>query len=137
MIGTLILAGCSAHQNPPSTPYDSAKTPTFRSSSYSDEPNNTPNFTQPGQNHGHIVHLPDIPHHDRWDQNAPLAIEVYGAISNLGRDKINYVMVQAKGSTVMVGGTVGSDDLKNKILAIAKSSAGVKNVVSELKVQNE
>jgi osmotically-inducible protein OsmY len=62
---------------------------------------------------------------------------VYGAISNLGRDKINYVMVQAKGSTVMVGGTVGSDDLKNKILAIAKSSAGIKNVVSELKVQNE
>jgi hypothetical protein len=131
----IILAGCSAHQNPPETPSDTARTPTFRSSANSYDYPNSPQYTQPGQNTGHVVHLPAIPRHDRWDQNAPLALAVYGAISSLGREKMNYVLVQSKGDQVMVGGTVSSADTKTKILQIANATKGVKKVVSQLKVQ--
>jgi hypothetical protein len=134
-MSVVILSGCSAHQDPPLTPTDSAKTPTFRSSSNSYDQPNTPLYTQPGINTGHVVTLPSIPRHDRWDQNAPLALAVYGQISGLGRTDINYVSVQSKGSAVMVGGTVPTAALKAKVLALAKATPGVKSLVSTLKVQ--
>ncbi len=130
-----LLSGCSAHQAQPATPVDSAKTPTFRSSTNSYDQPNTPLYTQPGVNHGTAVKLPAIGKVDRFDQNAPLAEEVYGQLqAQLGRSATNYITAESKGDTVQLGGTAADAATVAKASAIAKTAKGVGSVINKITV---
>ena len=134
---TLFAAGCSDHQSPPATPVDSAKTPTFGSSTYSYDQPNSPLYTQAGQNGGKAVSLPSIPPTSRFDQNTPLASEVYGSLqSKLGVTAVRYVTVQSKGAVVLIGGTVRSAADASTVIGTAKTAAGVKRVIDHIAIQS-
>ena len=133
---TMLLFGCSAHQAPPATPTMSASTPTYRSSSYSYEQPNSPYYTQPGVNGGKPVTLPAIPATNRFDQNTPLAAEVYGALQQkLGSTEVRYVTVQSKGSAVLIGGATQNAGIATKALSIVRQCPGVKSVDDHITVQ--
>jgi hypothetical protein len=130
-----LAAGCSAHQAIPATPVDTAATPTQRSSVNSYDQPNTPFFTQPGVNGGTPAVLPVVADPDKYDQNAPLAIEVYGAVQQkIGTGATRYLTVQSKGSTILIGGTAGSSSALIEAVEVAKSAKGVSKVNVTAKV---
>jgi osmotically-inducible protein OsmY len=131
----LLLPGCSAHQAPPATPVDTAATPTFRSSSNSYDQPNTPMYTQPGQNGGTPGKMTPIPTANRFDQNAPLALAVYGALQQgLGAQSVKYLTAQSKGGVVELGGTAPTAAVASQAKSIATKQNGVKQVVDKIKV---
>jgi ABC-type transport system substrate-binding protein len=135
-VAALVAVGCSSHQSPPATPADAAKTPTFRSSTNSFDQPNSPLYTQPGVNPGSPAKLASIPPTDRFDQNTPLASEVYGALQGkLGAESVRYVSAQSKGATVLLEGTASSRAVATHAFEVAKTCAGVKNVVDRIEVQ--
>jgi hypothetical protein len=135
---TVIAVGCSTRQDAPATPSDTATTPTFRSSTYSYDQPNSPYYTQPGLNGGTSVTLPSIPATNRFDQNTPLASEVYGELQQkIGSEHVRYVTVQSKGSAVLIGGTATSAELVAKVVSVVKRSAGVASVTNHIKVQSQ
>ena len=135
----LVLAGtgCSRHDDPPDTPVQtgpSAQTPTNRSSTNSDEANNAPKYTQPGQNSGPPSPLPNLPPANRFDQNTPLASSVYTALQNQVPKASRYITVDTKGSEVRLSGTASAAD-KAKAETIAHSVKGVTKVTDTIEVK--
>ena len=132
-----LVAGCSAHQDPPATPVDTARTPTFRSSANSYDQPNSPLYTQPGINRGAPANVPSVAKVDRFDQNAPLALAVYGQLTGqLGAQNVRYITCQSRGATVMLGGTAAGRDVADKAAAIARTTKGVSSVMNQIKVQS-
>ena len=119
------LGGCSQRDTPPATPSVNVTTPTYRSATNSWELNNSPEYTQPGVNHGKIESLPAIARHERFDQNAPLAISAYSAMQSKLASDSRYLMAQAQGGVLMIGGTVSTQ--ADKVTA-AKTAAAVPGV---------
>ncbi|HEX5324318.1 MAG TPA: BON domain-containing protein [Capsulimonadaceae bacterium] len=128
----LLIAGCSAHQNPPATPSDSAATPTNRSFVNSTDQPNTPYYTQPGVNHGQTVALKPIPSQAGYGQNTPLASAVHDALLADQSLDSRYIAAESKGSQVLLIGSVASPADKAKAAQIAKSVKGVDSVSVKL-----
>lgn len=130
----LLIAGCSAHQNPPATPVDSAATPTNRSFVNSTDQPNTPFYTQPGVNHGQSATLKPIPSQAGPNQNAPLAGAVHDALLADQSLDSRYIAVESKGNQIFLVGSVTTAADKAKAEKIAKATKGVATVVDRLTV---
>ncbi len=130
----LAVCGCSHHDAAPETPSVSSATPTYRSQTNSDVPNNTPNFTQPGVNHGAPATLPVIAKADRFDQNSPLAGQVFSAIQRDSTISSRYLTVDTKGGVVRLSGTASAADAA-AAEKLVKSQKGVTSVIDKIEIK--
>jgi hypothetical protein len=127
----LTAAGCTHRDDEPTTPSINTDTPTYRSSTNSDEMNSAPKYTQSGVNGGEPATLPSVPTPDGFHQNNPLAVSVYSALHNDQHIDSRYISVFSKGSTVRLLGTVTKADFP-AMRKDVKAVPGVGVVLNEL-----
>ena len=133
-VAMVSLAGCSSQDPVTRTPYYHVGTPTNRSSVNSYDPNNEPFYTQPGVNSGVQVPPPaKRPSERGYEPYDPLAESAYAAIGKAGVHT-KYISATAKGSTVVLTGSVDNSVDMAKAVNAAGKVHGVKLVRNELTI---
>lgn len=130
-----LMAGCLAKDATTNTPNYHVGTPTNRSSVNSWELNNSPFYTQPGVNNGKPVTLKPIASQRGFEPYDPLAERVYAAWSAANGLDIKYLSAAAKGSVVILTGTVALPAQRTQAEDIARKAPGVTQVVDKITVR--
>lgn len=130
----LVCAGCSAKDPPNLTPVYRNGTPTNRSTTNSWELYHEPAYTQPGVNGGKAVTIKSIPSQRGFEPYDPLAEQVYQALTADETLPSRYLTASAKGSIVILSGTVQTPAQKAQAERIARGVSGVTELRSKLTV---
>jgi hypothetical protein len=131
------VAGCSAHEQPPTTPDVRAAIPTNRATINSWELAMGQVNVRPGYAASSPVALVPRARLDQgFEPSDPAAVAVYTA---LVRRKLEtkYIATAAKDGTVLLEGVVSDDSQKAIVAQIAAAVPGVKKVVNDLKISKE
>lgn len=129
-----LLAGCSAKDPPNTTPSYRNGTPTNRSTTNSWELYHEPVYTQPGVNGGKPVTVKAIRSQRGFEPYDPLAEQVYLALTSDPTLPTRYLTASAKGSIVLLSGTVPTAAQKTQAASIARKVPGVTEVRNQITI---